>query len=216
MPERSAIRAGLRQEIRRRVYGNDCDDDHKTITLLVTNADQIVIASPGRRVSRRGAELFASRRSRRGALCVPAGPPSTLLRTRGPTEHALAYPRARARSCVPGPTEHALAYPGAHRARSCVPRGPPSTLLRTPGPTEHALAYPGAHRALGPLAGAGSRAEPGDAPGPFGKMIFLLELIRQSVSGCPNPREQPPGRFGSGALWGFPADSPLTPTHLSH
>src|SRR6266567_2188357 len=181
MPERSAIRAGLRQEIRRRVYGNDCDDDHKTITLLVTNADQIVIASPGRRVSRRGAELFASRRSRR-ALCVPGGPPSTLLRT----------PGARARSCVPGgpstllrtpgPTEHALAYPGAHRARSCVPRGPPSTLLRTPGPTEHALAYPGAHRALGPLAGAGSRAEPGDAPGPFGKMIFLLELIRQSVS----------------------------------
>src|SRR6266699_3539238 len=107
MPERSAIRAGLRQEIRRRVYGNDCDDDHKTITLLVTNADQIVIASPGRRVSRRGAELFASRRSRRGALCVPGGPPSTLLRTRGP--------------------EHALAYPGAPRARSCVPRGPPST-----------------------------------------------------------------------------------------
>src|SRR5260370_35067272 len=43
MPERPLIRAALRQEIRRRVYRNDCDGDHRTITLFVTNADQAVI-----------------------------------------------------------------------------------------------------------------------------------------------------------------------------
>ena len=43
MPERPLIRAGLRQESPRRVYRNGRDDNHKTITLFVTNADQRVI-----------------------------------------------------------------------------------------------------------------------------------------------------------------------------
>ncbi len=48
MPERSPIRAGLRQEIPRRVHRNGGDDDHKAITPFVTNAHQKVIKrTPG-------------------------------------------------------------------------------------------------------------------------------------------------------------------------
>jgi hypothetical protein len=35
----------------------------------------------------------------------------------------------------------------------------------------------------------GSGAERGHAPLSFGKVIFLLKPIRQSISGCRNPRE---------------------------
>ena len=45
MPERPLECAGLRRENRRPVYGRTCDDNHKTITLLVTNTDQAVIAT---------------------------------------------------------------------------------------------------------------------------------------------------------------------------
>src|SRR5580704_2777171 len=45
MPERPVECAGLRRENRRLVYRRTCDDNHKTITLLVTNTDQAVIAT---------------------------------------------------------------------------------------------------------------------------------------------------------------------------
>src|SRR4029077_5962903 len=45
MPERPLECAGLRRENRRPVYRCPCDDNHKTITLLVTNTDQAVIAT---------------------------------------------------------------------------------------------------------------------------------------------------------------------------
>jgi hypothetical protein len=46
MPERSPIRAGLGQEIPRRVYRDGDDDDHPIITPCVTNEDQKVIKRP--------------------------------------------------------------------------------------------------------------------------------------------------------------------------
>src|SRR5580693_10113087 len=45
MPERPLECAGLRRESWRPVYRRTCDDNHKTITLLVTATDQAVIAA---------------------------------------------------------------------------------------------------------------------------------------------------------------------------
>jgi hypothetical protein len=47
MPERPLSRAGLSRENRPLVYEMACDPDHKKITLIVTNADQAVIANGG-------------------------------------------------------------------------------------------------------------------------------------------------------------------------
>ena len=107
--------------------------------------------------------------ARRRRPWVPGAPPSTLLGTRGATEY------------VRWPADAARWVPGA----------PPSTLLGTRGATEY-VRWPQETRVLDSR-GATERcwlaAEPGDAPGSFGKMIFLLKPIRQSVSGCPNARE---------------------------
>src|ERR1700733_13979372 len=45
MPERPRQCAELRRENQRAVYRRTCDDNHKTITLLVTDIDQAVIAA---------------------------------------------------------------------------------------------------------------------------------------------------------------------------
>ena len=45
MPESPRQCAGLRRENQRPVYRRTCDDNHKTITLLVTDTDQAVIAT---------------------------------------------------------------------------------------------------------------------------------------------------------------------------
>ena len=47
MPERPLSRAAVSRENRRLVYEMACDPDHKKITLIVTNADQAVIANGG-------------------------------------------------------------------------------------------------------------------------------------------------------------------------
>ena len=75
MPERSPIRAGLRQEIPRRVYRNGRDADHEAITPFVTNADQKVIKRrPGDVIS---VSVAGCPRARRHLAEAPGPEPGT-------------------------------------------------------------------------------------------------------------------------------------------